>query len=616
MSNTKKVCTNAGDGKVGFGFNLNPDNLLFYDIECFKYNSLVVFKSIDNEEVAHFWCPDFDKIADLIRGKTLVGYNNYYYDDKMLSVMIRTASMPFKEEIREASMQKIIKRANDDLIAGEDPHFGLNENIVSIDCFQQIDVSKPSLKLVEGNMYKSILESSVDFTIDRPLTEEEKEEVLKYCRYDVENTIAIYKLREKSYFLPKNSLLEMLKRPSAGRWNTTSISGFLLMQKVVPHWTKLRLGKMREYGKSTIPPEVWDAWMEAEAKEEYKVPLKDVYSMGCKFTFGSGGLHGVQVGRREFRNVKLLDVGSMYPSMIVLLNALEDSTSVYDGIRRHRLEVKHQDKILSDALKLVLNSVYGNFKNEYSILYNPMASFSVCIYGQMALYDLCLKLDKAGYQIMNANTDGVGFVQRDENPEPWEPIQKEWEQLWGLYLELDEFDWWYQKDVSNYIATRGDKVKVKGKDLKKYPFDPGKGVHNFFKDNNTRILSIVMVEYMLARKNGRRLDIVTAIMDHIDQPELFQFVLKAGHTYKGVVDKDGNKLQHVNRVFAVRKNVPHTKIYKQRMDGGLVNFPDVPEQMMVWNDDVAKLKDFEWICDVKYYRDLVVKKLEGWGWDV
>ena len=45
----------------------------------------------------------------------------------------------------------------------------------SLDCFQQIDVSRPSLKKIEGNMGRMILESSVPFTINRPLTHEEYE---------------------------------------------------------------------------------------------------------------------------------------------------------------------------------------------------------------------------------------------------------------------------------------------------------------------------------------------------------------------------------------------------------------------------------------------------------
>ena len=63
-------------------------DILIYDIEVFKYDSLVVFKEITGAEVAHFWSkPDggfpadspngFERVPEVIRGRTIAGYNNY-----------------------------------------------------------------------------------------------------------------------------------------------------------------------------------------------------------------------------------------------------------------------------------------------------------------------------------------------------------------------------------------------------------------------------------------------------------------------------------------------------------------------------------------------------------
>lgn len=318
--------------------------------------------------------------------------------------------------------------------------------------------------------------------------------------------------------------------------------------------------------------------------------------------------------KKEFNDVKLLDVGSMYPSIIILLNALDEHTDTYDGIRKERLAIKHVDKLKSDALKLVLNSVYGNLKNQYSILYNPLASRSVCIYGQMALFDLCTMLHNAGYQIINANTDGVAF---NGDGDQWKEIQKEWEQRWRLSLELDEFKWWYQKDVNNYISIGiDDHVKVKGGEIKKYTFDPGKYVHGFFSNNDCRIVHIVLVEYILSYYRGKRINIIKEVMKHLDDPILFQYVLKAGGTYKGVVNSEGEYQQKVNRVFAVKPDVPHTKLYKERMDGGKVLFPDAPENMWVCNEDLSDIEGFKSKVDVSHYVNIIRKKLSGWGFEV
>ncbi len=330
----------------------------------------------------------------------------------------------------------------------------------------------------------------------------------------------------------------------------------------------------------------------------------DVNIYDCNFTFGFGGLHGEHAKRKRFKNVKLLDVSSMYPSIIINLNALGDATQDYDDIRKHRLEVKHKDKVLSNALKLILNSVYGNFKNKYSLLYNPMASNTVCIYGQIALFTLCTDLYEAGYTLVNMNTDGVAFV---EDPgkyidRDYHDIWKSWEEEFNLNLELDEFDTWIQKDVNNYIATQGDHIKTKGGEVNKV-FD-----NQFFKNNDARIVQIAMLEKVL----NPEVDIWDILDSHVDEPLLYQYILKAGRTYKGVYDENGVKMNNVNRIFAVQDKYAGPKIYKIRQDGGKVNFPDVPDNMMVWNDDVSKIEDFDKKIDMQHYYNVIKKKLERW----
>ena len=56
---------------------------------------------------------------------------------------------------------------------------------------------------------------------------------------------------------------------------------------------------------------------------------------------------------------------SMYPNIILILNVLGKASEKYRSILEKRIKIKHQDAILSDALKLILNSVYGNLNNEY-----------------------------------------------------------------------------------------------------------------------------------------------------------------------------------------------------------------------------------------------------------
>ena len=554
----------------------DTENLLFYDIEVFSQNAFVVFKDI-NKRLKRVFHNNFVGLSDFIRGKTLVGYNNYYYDDKILTYMLDLKTV------------QQIKDLNDKIISGEDVRFVGKPKFDSLDCFQQIDVSRPSLKKVEGNMGRMILESSVPFTIDRELTPDEYEDVLHYCMYDVDTTIDVFKKRLKSYFKPKISLVEMLGREDAIKWNTTTISANLLLKKPLPKWSNIRVP---EWMMDLVPPEVKEMWL---TKDKGTMTIFD-FENAIQFAFG--GLHGAHTSIKKVKNVKLLDVTSMYPSIIILLKVLGDEgTKIYQEILEKRIAVKHVDKILSDALKLILNSVYGNLGNQHSLLFNPNALKSVVVFGQIALYELCKRISPF-CTILNINTDGVAFIPHDER---YIPAYKGWEEEFSLGLEEKDFSQFLQKDVNNYIAVKTDGSLIcKGADVNRYEEDA------LFKNNNARILDICLVEHLV---HGA--DIYQTLLDNVKNPHLFQYILKAGSTYKGSFDVHGKQYNNVNRVFASKRE--GFCLYKCRHDDGLVRFADAPLNMYLHNQDCNDVSDFQRIVDLNHYYQLVIKRLERWN---
>lgn len=600
----------------------DPDNpedekLLFYDIEVFANDCLVVFKSIKNEEVAHFWSESrtpgkngFEGIPRVIDGKTLVGYNNHSYDDRILYAMM-TGCRP-----------ENIKRLNDDIISGKAVR--VNKVKGTLDCMQEISSTPISLKAIEGNMGVSVVESSVPFDINRPLTEAEKAEVLAYCRYDVESTIRIYKLRKKDYFEIRESLLELLKndRVRAFEWGTKTIGiKHLLGNKNLTFWDSLKIPAEYWQHVDGLPAPVWELWKAKEADLVGKIQRGESFKddgtgytcdlFGCEFTFSAGGLHAVTKENKVFRNVKLLDVASMYPSIIINLNALESATRKFKQMKNERVKIKHTDKQRATALKLILNSIYGKMREkpydpENTGVCNPLGALTVCVYGQMALFDLCRDLDSAGYQIIQGNTDGVTFWTPIESPDPWEPIKKKWEKRWKLDLELDEFSAWYQKDVNNYIAvTPSGSVKVKGGYLNKYKLDPEHGVHNYFKNEDLRIVQMAICEYLLHGTPLRE-----TVENDLNNPLDFQMILRAGHS---AVDQNGKEYQKVNRIFAAKPDFSESvtlkkqSFTKRKGEAGKVltvsKFPNAPENMVIWNDDLESL-DLDWfksVVDTEFY---------------
>lgn len=598
----------------------NFKDFLFYDIEVFAEDAIVVFKDINGSTVAIFH-NDFRGLDEVIEGKVLVGYNNYYYDDYILSAMLGKKS---PEEI---------KYYNDCLIKERyKPPIALDPTLFTLDAFQQINVAKSSLKKIEANIGLSIDETEVDFDKKGGLCIDEFRKTLDYCKQDVSATIYIFKLRWFSYFVPKLMIVNMLPeemQKQALRWNTTTITANLLTgNKNAMKSTDWELGKTEKESLemlSVVPMEVreiWDVDLSTFAKKtnaHYKL-----HTMDCVFDFSHGGLHGVSDSeKKRFENVKLLDVTSLYPNILIKLNALGDATQKYKEIVNKRIEVKHTDQVLSNALKLIINGTYGLMKNEYSKLYNPMSALSVCIYGQIVLFDLCRMLYDAGYTLVNVNTDGVAFVdnpalESDYSRDGWDKVQKQWEDKYGFELELSEFQTWIQKDVNNYVAVDTDgNIKVKGAEVNHYydpvdyvsdPLHTKAGVN--WTGNNTKSI----IHHCIVNKLVYNKDFVDTIVENLDYPILFQYVLQCGRTYVGTVDENGKLYQKVNRVFAAKDGVTLKKKKiiqnKDKEVESLQYFPNAPMNMYVFNGDLRDFDNFKDIVDVDFYLNLANEKYE------
>lgn len=583
---------------------------LVYDVEVFAKNSMAVFKDLEGKTVKVFSsCLDglgeyidkgivdihgYKNLEEYIKDKILIGYNNYHYDDYILYAMILVGRGQFEHDV--------IKAWNDSIIGkGSLVNMRKIDN-KTIDCFQQVDISKPSLKKIEGNMGKSIIESSVDFKLDRELTPKENLETLKYCEYDVLNTLEVYKMRHE-YFDSKKSVVDMLKdedlKEKAMTWNTTSIVGQLLKPKY-----RLRQGMhVDEKYLSYVDNEVLEMWQELSmAYGDFNFKKKKVVreEFGNVIEFGWGGLHGAPKGFVKAQNIKLMDVNSMYPNILINLDGLQDKTAEYKRILDYRLKLKAEGKKKEQApYKLILNSTYGLLNNQYSQLNNPYLAYSICINGQIAVYELAKRLAHVGARVLNINTDGVAYtIDNDYDMR----IKEDWEKEFNLTLGVDKFKTWIQKDVNNYIAvTDKGKIKVKGGDVNKY--DENK----YFANNDIRITHIALVDKLVYGKS-----VAESIVENLDNPLLYQYILQAGSTYKGVVmSNNPDKLLNtkINRVFACKDGI---EILKKRQDDGLVKFADAPSHMYLYNGDLSEFKDFKRIIDKQWYVDLVNKNLKRW----
>lgn len=624
--------------------------LLFYDIEVFYRDWVIVFKDEHKNVVSIFHCGNnpstrgdvieienniqLAMVRKLIKNATLLSYNGHHYDDKIISGILKHG-----ENLR------FVKALNDTIIEDKSKVYSdfRQLNIWSIDLSKEIEGSQvvkgktypPPLKLIESQMGLDIVETSIDFNIERPLTTEEVDKTIFYCEHDVDALIDIFKIREPSYLVPKQVLIERLAELyplnfDYGVWlsmNVTTIMGKMLMNESKnTSWERFMLFPVdptnpEEAGRKTdefleervrqgFPQQVVDMWKLAYHDPErgfVKPKAKTVVTInGIKYVFGFGGLHGEPAKhKKRFSSMIMLDVRSLYPNIMINLKTLGSATNIFAGIVEERAKVKHTNKLLSNGLKLGINKVYGCLGSRYSKLYNKFGTMSVCLYGQMILFDLCQRLETLpGLKLLNINTDGVGF-NYDGPKEDWQAIWHEWEDIWNLVLEEDYFTEVYQKDVNNYVGVvDGKPTKAKGGMVNQFK------KQEYFKNGSLRILHICLVEALVNKRHPRNV-----IKEHRNNPMLFMQTCYVGRSFDYVIDETGNHLeQKVNRVFAVSEPFKeHEGIWKVKKTGEKSIFPNIPRSLIIYNGDLKEFDDFHRKIDIVYYQELALSQLKKWG---
>ena len=154
--------------------------LITYDCEVFAHDWLVVFKDTETGKYTAIWNDNDALKMALSEDCVYIGFNSKHYDQ----FIIKAIALGYSAEE--------IKKVNDYIINGgqgwecpmlRDQFFRFNN--VDIKDDMQMGLS---LKAIEGHLGMSVEESTVSFDIDRPLTEDEKKETLKYCIHDVDTT--------------------------------------------------------------------------------------------------------------------------------------------------------------------------------------------------------------------------------------------------------------------------------------------------------------------------------------------------------------------------------------------------------------------------------------------
>lgn len=577
-----------------------------YDCEVFKHDWVVVFKDRKTRvyTVIH---NDNEALKMAISNENLyIGFNSKHYDQ----YIIKAIAADFTPEE--------LKQLNDYIIAGgqgweypllQDFYFTLNNVDIRDDMQNTL-----SLKSIEGHLGLPIRESSIDFNIDRPLTKEELDKVIEYCKYDVDSADEIVNLRE-DYLKTKANLgkragIDVVK---AMAMTNAKLTAQMLGAKFVPRDDGREYVYPDNLDKSVIPTEVLEFFDTIHDKsisddELFKTSLDIVIGdMPC--TYAWGGIHGSQTKYYEEstdkRVIQNRDVSSLYPTIIEEYQYLSRNVAdanLYYQMRKDRIAAKHSsDKQTAKDLKLPLNTVSGAQENKFNELYDPLPTRSLRISGQLFLTVLSMRLLNAckSIKLLNLNTDGLMYsVNKDELPLVDE-ICTTWENETRFELETDEISKVWIKDVNNLllIKTNGS-VKTVGGYLNYGISEKGAWGIN----NNMVIVKKALIEYFV---NGTPIeDTINNCKDILD----FQIIAKAGAKYSGayqIVNGKEVPVQKVNRVYSNKDTSYGTIIKVKAIDGSKAKIGNLPEHCIIDNENQLSIDDI----DKEFYINLAKKRL-------
>jgi DNA polymerase len=604
--------------------------LLFYDFEVFKYDWLVVVmdsesksKTVITNDTKHL-----EKFYNIHKSDIWVGFNSKNYDQFILKGILCGFDP---------------KEVNDYIIINNQPGWTFSQQfkkypLINYDIMTGID---RGLKVYEGFMGSMIKETSIPFDINRPLTDDEIEETVKYCTHDVEQTIEMF-IERYGTFEAKLGLLKMFDLPLSDIGKTDAVLSAKILKAnpkkyddefevFFPDCLKVeKYTQVLEWYKSAYA-DTQKEMLEEKSKIESKLKTagaarkkqllkkldelnildpehfkKYFYSRslnidvaGVPHVFGWGGLHGAiekYIGEGYFINI---DVTSMYPSIMLVFNLLSRSCNAeeYRQIYENRIKYKQEKNPLQKPLKLVLNTVYGAMRQETNPMYDPRNGALVCVFGQVLLLDLIEKLEEH-CQIIQSNTDGILIkLNSYDDFELIDDIVYEWEQRTGLKMEFDEFRKVYQKDVNNYVMIAEDgSYKSKGAYVKKLSrLDYELPIVN--KAIIERLVNNIPVEQTI--NNSKCL-------------KDFQMIVKTSSKYCGLWYGENKLSEKCVRAFASLNKSDKGLFKRKSLHATSEKVAGTPDNCFIVNENVENMGIPDKL-DKQWYIDLTNKRLEAFG---
>ncbi len=572
--------------------------IITYDIEVLPQDWIMVFKEGDNNyRVIHNNTEELKTYIDtLTKNKSiLVGFNNYHYDDIIVAGII-LGKDPYQ-------------MSQDIIVNNKSLPYKLN--LISLDVMQELPLGV-GLKSSEANLGLDIVETPIDFNLDRKLTDKELDMLIGYCKNDVDSTELLFKKRA-DYFQAKFEIVNEfgLDVPNVKKTRAVLSSKVLKCSKYTAPRDRLHIDYDPHINWDSIPSEIKDFFSKCEYDYRCGGDYKEIETrklkynlLGVPHVYAFGGIHGAIEKYNASGNFLHIDVSSYYPSLIIVDGYMSRASSEpqkFTELRDTRYRYKAQKDPRQKIYKILINATFGAMKSEYNTLFDPKQANNICINGQIILTQLILEL-KDYCQLIQSNTDGLVVKYEPTNYQKIVDIVTDFGNRFNLTFDIDKIIKIAQRDVNNYaIQFEDGHIEAKGRFAK---FEGGN-----FMQNSLTIIDRALVNYYIHGK-----PVADTVIEAYKNNDLapFQIICKMGATYEGMYyeygDEGDTKListQHVNRVFATNDK-KYWGIYKRKGES-YQKIANTSEHNIIHNESLDTFDKSK--LDLNYYIALCNKNL-------
>ena len=575
--------------------------LHFLDFEVTKYDWLVTIANpITQTEVTIVNDPkELRAYYDQFKDEIFLGYNIRDYDQWIFKGILAGFN-PY--DVNEHIITKKLK--------GYQFSNTLRSYPLIIYDLLQLNTSLKTLEAFQGH---NVYESEIDFRIDRKLTPEELNEMIKYNKNDVQETMDLFPML-KGDFDVQVELINEFKLPFASMSKTQSqlVAEIMGAERVdCKDEFNLNFPDYLKHIKKYAHIVTWfkqfkttKDFTDDEKKKIYSQKL-EVEVAGVPHTFAWGGLHGAipkYYGEGYYLHI---DVNQYYPSLTVGHNYFSRATSEegkkrYDMMRKESIRLKKFPELKTKraGYKLCNNKAYGCMKDKYNPLYDPLMANNICVTGQLALL-LLIEMIEPHCQLIQSNTDGlIVKLHSLDDYELIDDVCYNWELMTHVKLGFDPIiTKIYQKDVNNYLfIDEFGKIESKGAYVKE--LNP--------LDNDLPIVNKALREYMI---NGTP---VETTINNCNELIQFQKIVKLSSKYAHVEWYGKKYTNKCFRVFA--SNVSgHGSICKVKTTKkNAEKFANTPKHTFLDNGDITG-KTVPDNLDRQWYIDLAHERLRQFG---